>query len=159
MMTERIAESILTQFNRLKDAMAVADDERCHLFASQLKSLSETVLRQETVLKTINAITEIARSNIDIGQFISHATQAIKDNLDFDQVDIFLLDAAGQQLQSFAGSNGDTGQTLGLDATDDGYFEQAIKQQKPQLIHPTPEAIRAAAPLVSHGQVIGLLNV
>ena len=157
-MPERIEDIILAEFHSLKEALEVDDDSRYQLFEGQLKTLSKTVVRQEAVLKTINAITETAGSNTEITRFIEEASQAIKNNLDFDQVDILLLDASGQQLQPIAGSPNNKDQSVQLNKLLQGYIEQDIKEQQPQLIQHSPDAIEAVAPLVSQEQVIGILS-
>ncbi|GAB4424885.1 MAG: hypothetical protein Kow0031_04150 [Anaerolineae bacterium] len=142
-MTEQLASSIINQFNTLKTDLAVPDNERCQLFASQLNTLAHTVLRQEAVLKTMAAITQALGTGASLQELPQLVTGLIEQQLSCRQVKLLL-----------PGINGDWPSQPGSDAPG-----RALSTGQPQS-EPLPnQLLRLAVPLVGHTKIVGLLEL
>lgn len=143
-MTESRASLILDQFNTLKTELNVPDNEKCHLFASQLKKMAETVLMQDAVLETMAAISQVIGSSANLQELPQLITTLVKEKLNCRQAEM-LLPAANGDWPPATAANPVTG--------------RALQTGQPQLQPHPDKTVQLAVPLVSRNNVIGLLNL
>ncbi len=128
-------------------------------------------------LQTSAEVSRAVTSILDIGELLPRVVDLIRDNFDYDQVQVFLIDETGEKavLQASTGEVGQMllGQKWSLGVNSESVIGQVTARAEPVIALDTADATvvhrpnpflpdtrsEVAVPLISRGRVVGALDV